>query len=203
MSTQTITPFKSDAEFLDQAIAGLHARCRRIVAERTLRDARQGTTRDDAEEAQQKATLAVQKDRETKEALDARLAVHQEHGAFVLGIDKLTHEADLGEDERMVLVCCFTSAISEDTAAQVFEGLDFAVYVSMTAEGIARVLEASTVGDRLRVRRMLDEQAPLRKHGLVQFTGRMNAEIPEDMNGVNVKLTAKAFDVLVGDEVKA
>jgi hypothetical protein len=198
MSTTTITPFTSDAEFLDAAIAALHSRCRRIVAEHALRDAQQGVTGDDIDEAQQRAATTAQREKEVKDALDARLAAHREHGSFVLGMDRLTHEADLGEDERLILICCFTAAISEDTAAQVFDGLDFALYVSMTVEGLCRVLEAGGVAERLRVRRMLDTEAPLMKHGLVQFTGRVDADIPEELNGTNVKLTRKAFDVLVG-----
>ena len=198
MSTQTNPiPWKDDPEFLDQAIATLHARCRRLVAERQLQEAKREGLFDEGE-AQQKAISARQVEDQSKAALEARFAVHRSQGSFRLGIDRLTSEADLGEQERALLLHAYVAAISEDTAAQVFEGLDFALYVSMTVEGICRVLEADTVADRLRVRRMLRTDGPLVRHGLVRLVGKHDEDIPQDLNGVDVKLTRRAFEVLSG-----
>jgi len=202
-TTNTPTPFKDDAEYLDANIAAIHARCRRIVSERELREAQQPHDRHgDVAEAQQKATTALQRQKAVGGALDARLAVHRAEDSFTLGIDKLTAEADLNDEARMILLCCFSAAISEDTAVEVFDGLDFAMYVSMTVEGLCRVLEANTVADRLRVRRYFESEAPLLKHGLVKLDGRLDRDVAEDLNGINIKLTAKAFNVLVGAEVQ-
>jgi len=167
------------------------------VAERQLQEAKREGLIDEGE-SQQKAISARQVEDQSKAALEARLAVHRAQGSFKLGIDRLTSEADLGEQERSLLLHAYVAAISEDTAAQVFEGLDFALYISMTVEGICRVLEADTVADRLRVRRMLRAGGPLVRHGLVRLVGKHDEDIPQDLNGVDVKLTRRAFEVLSG-----
>jgi hypothetical protein len=197
MNTKTIKPFANDAEFLDQAIGVIHARCRRVVADRELRTARRGG-HGDAREAQDGAVAARRRETESKAALDARLVVHRKEGEFALGFEKIAQEADLDEDEQTILLLTFICAASEDLSSEVFEGLEPSIYISISVEGICRVLEADSVGDRLRVRRKFSPKAPLIRNGLVKLTGR-DENVPQDINGLDVKLAQRAFDIMVGN----
>lgn len=196
MNTKTITPFANDAEFLDQAIGAIHARCRRVVADRELRDARNGGRRN-ATEVQEAAVLARKRETETKAALETRLGVHREDGAFVLGFEKLAREADLNEDEATVLLMSFICAISEDLSSEVFDGMEPSIYISVSVEGVCRLLDAGSVADRLRVRWMLSPKGGLIRNGLVKLFGR-DDNFPQDFNGLDVRLTDSAFQALVG-----
>jgi len=193
----TTKGFKDDPEFLDAAITALHAKCRRIVAEKELGEATK-EDRPGVEERRQAAVLARQREEAVRQALDARLALHRAEGGFTLGIDRLRQEADLNEEQVEIVIACFVCAISEDLSASVFEDLDFALYISMSVEGACRVLEASTVADRLRVRRYFEDGGALLRHGFVKLDGRRDPDVPEDLNGVYVKLTERAFQTLVG-----
>lgn len=196
-----IRPFTDNSEFLDEAIGALHARCRRLAAERQLREAQRGNGGDNIDEALRRIATVRRQETTTKDALDARLAVHREEGSFVLGLDRLAAEADLGEDERTILLCCFVAALSENLAGETFADLDFGICIYVTVELLYRVLEADRVADRLRVRRMLDAEAPLRKHGLVMLDGRLVPDVPDSFNSATVRLTSRAFGVLVATEV--
>ena len=197
MNTKTIRPFANDAEFLDQAIGVIHARCRRVVADSELRTARRGGHRD-ANEAQEAAVFARQRETETRAALDARLVVHRKEGEFALGFEKIAQEADLDEDEQTVLLLAFICCISEDLSSEVFEGMEPSIYISISVEGICRVLEAESVADRVRIRRKFSPKAPLIRNGLVKLVGR-EENVPQDFNGLDAKLSQQTFDTMVGN----
>ena len=138
--------------------------------------------------------MARQVEAQSKAAFESRLAVHRETGACELGLDRLGHLANLNADERTILVCVLVVALGDDLAEEVYEGLD--IYLGVDVEAVLRLLEASTVADRLRVRRMLQAEGPLVRHGLVRLTGKDDT-FPQDVNNMTVKLTQKAFDLLV------
>jgi len=102
----------------------------------------------------------------------------------------------------MVLLSCFCSAVSEELAEAVHGDLGVGMYGSQSAEGLLRLLDAQSVADRVRLRRLFGPEAPLVKAGLILIDHyRSDPTAPEDLLGCRVRITQAAFDVLVGGQV--
>jgi len=206
---QPVKSFENNAEYLDAAFDVLTLRVQRIAAEREQREAKTeirggphtvGRARLVAEDDANRSIATLRKSEvEAQAFLDARLEIHRaDNDAPMLGIDRLAQQG-LTDDERLVVLSLSSYAISEEMSEAIHGDLGTGMYGSQSVEGLMRVLDANTVADRLRVRRLFAPEAPLVRGKLVvlDYLGR-EAE-PEDLIGARVKLTTTAFDTLVGN----
>ena len=209
METNT-KPFANDAEFLDQAFDLLAVRVQRISASRELREAEMRMRGDPNtvgrshrvadEDAARRAAMLTVLEAEQQQVLDARLEAHRaDPDAPVLGIDRLADKHGLSADERMVLLSASSFAVSEQMSEDIHGNLALGMYGSQSIEGLMRLLDAQTVGDRLRARRIFAPTAPLVRGGLIILDYQGREAQPEDLIGARVQITRGAFDVLVGD----
>ena len=172
-------PFKNDAEMLDCAFAWLTTRARRLTLERETRDAARNDTgavyricdrprnaAPEDEAAERLEALRVLEDQQHGELHARREAHRADPTARPLGLDRLALTNELGEDEEMILLTVVCGAISEEMANVLYGDLAVGFYGNATLEGVSRMLDAQTTADRLRVRRMLRDDAPLVKGGV-------------------------------------
>ena len=202
-------PFANES-FLDSAFGLLAIRVKRISAERELYEAEMRergdpntvgrTHRVADEDAARRATMLREVEEEQRQMLDARLEAHRaDPDAPTLGIDRLTQKHGLSPDERMVLLSALSYAVSEQMSEDIHGDLGVGMYGSATVEGLMRLLDAKTVGDRLRARRIFAPAAPLVKGGLIVLDFYRGGAHPEDVIGARTKISDTAFDVLVGN----
>ncbi len=216
MSDNSNEPFKNDAEMLDLAFAWLTTRARRLTLEREIRDAARNDTgavfrlsdrpritvpEDEAAE-RLKALRALEDQRHGE--LHARREAHRaDTTARPLGLDRLALTHELGEDEEMILLTVVCGAISEEMSNILYGDLAVGFYGNATLEGVSRMLDAQTTADRLRVRRMLRDDAPLVKGGVIVLDLMTNRPaFPDDLLGGRLRITEQAFATLVGEVIR-
>lgn len=203
--------YSNNEEFLDEAFELITTRARRLALEREIRAANRedadtvyrlcvpGKTRTcDDDAVQRVGALKALEDRQ-RTGLQARRAAHcADEAARPLGIDLIGQ--DLCDEEQMVLLTALCGALSEERSTELFGDLAVGYYGNMSVEGIARLLDAQTTEQRLRVRKMLSADAPLVKRSLVFIDHLTNRPSwPDDLIGARLRITAEAFSVLVGD----
>jgi hypothetical protein len=200
--------FENDAEFLDAMFDLLALRAQRLTAARELREAAReeranscqvGRRRQVADEdATRRLAIFQAREDRLRGELDARSEAHRaDPGAPMPGLDRLCQAHQLGSAQRTILTALLLESISEERAERTFEGLS--VYGGITVEGISRLLDAETVAERLKVRRIFGPQAALIREGLVVLDYVRSDAAPVGLLGARVKLTSSAFDTLVGD----
>ena len=202
-------PFASDCDYLEAEFNLLACRVQRLAAARELRQADRrehaepgsvGKTRQVADDDAVRR-LAVFADREDRlrDALDARLQAHRsDPTARQLGIDLLAATHGLGEEERLVLLSALSYAVSEERSEAIHADIGAGGYCAQNIEGLMRLLDCQSVGDRVRMRRLFAPTSPLVKGGLVVLEMYGKDALPDDLLGTRVRLTTRAFDGLVG-----
>jgi len=194
MTTMRPKPWANDAEHLDEAIRVLVARARRVGAEIKLMKAEAEQDRSPSPKVRQAAVTARSREEAITEAYRKRLEIHRSEGDVTLGLDRLALDHDLTEQHRIILLLGFVAATNDALAEDVLSDLD--TFSVICPESIARLLEAGTTADRLRLLRCFEPDAPLMKGGLLAFSQPPSS--PEDLLNYRLTITRKAFDVLVG-----
>ena len=209
--TNNPQPFDSDAEYLDMAFAALVARARRIGAEhQQTEDAhsrvpwdcrslgRQGTVGDEESRRRIEQELLVE-ERRLQDHLEGRLAVHRaDSSREPLGIDMVCKEANLDEQERMVLLACTALAISPDVAKELSEGLGCGLFSRFGIEAAIRLLDPSGSGDWLKCRALFHRSSRLVSAGLITIEYPSTTFSPGDLLMATIEVTSRAFSVITG-----
>ena len=204
----TAQPFEDDAAYLDMYFNDyLGSRAQRLAAERELRGIlreAEGSTRGQDDDLMNRIGALRAREERNHEVLHARVEAHRaDPAARPLGIDRLSQKfhLDLDPDAEMVLMSALCAALSEEMFEAVHSDLGTGMYGSQCIEGLLRLLDAKSVGDRIRLRRVFAAaDAPLIRCGLIVLDALRNDEIlPEDLLGARVRLTQVAFDILVGE----
>ena len=205
--TNTPQPFTSDADYLDQVFELLTLRARRIGARRRLEEAprlpgfdhrtvgQRETVEDEEVSRVRESLLASEKDRQ--EHLDARIRAHRaDSSKDPLGIDVITEEAGLTEDERTVLLAITALAVSGEIGERITEGLGAGPFSRFEVESAILLLDPKCTADWLKYRRYFHRSAPLVKHELVVV------EYPSihagDLLQASVEITCRAFGRITG-----
>ncbi len=203
----TPQPFKNDADYLDLVFELLTLRARRIGARRRLQEpprlpgfdhrtvGQRETVEDEEVRRVRERLLASEKD--TQEHLDARVRAHRADSSRApLGIDVITEEAGLTEDERTVLLAITALAVSGEIGERITEGLGAGPFSRFEVESAILLLDPKCVADWLKYRRYFHRSAPLLKHKLVVV------EYPSihagDILQASVEVTSRAFSVITG-----
>ena len=209
-------PFTDDADYLDLAFAHLVAEARRIGAERRLVEdvhslplwhhdrtlGRQGTVGE--EETRRQADALVAEEHRLRKQLDARLTAHRADKARpTLGIDVVTEEAGLSEQERMVLLVCSALAISPDIGKAITEGLGTGAFSRFGVEGAMTLMEPQGVAGWLGFRRLFLRTAPLVRHDLIAIEFPSVTFGPTDVLAATVEVTHKGLALVTGDPTLA
>ena len=204
----TPKPFENDADYLDLVFELFTLRARRIGARRRLeqdshrlpgyehRTVGQRETVEDEEVRRVRDSL-LDTEKDCRDRLDARVRAHRaDSSKEPLGIDVITQEAGLTDDERMVLLAITALAVSGEIGEQITEGLGAGPFSRFEVESAILLLDPKCVADWLKHRRYFHRSAPLLKHELVVV------EYPSihagDLLQASVEVTGKAFAVVTG-----
>ena len=204
--------FADDCAFLEMTYSWLSARCARIAAEQRIRQANRpgvpsgtraiGQLPYDIEDEEQRR-LGVLRDQEAnlKADVDARLERHRATpGPIKLGLDKLTDEHDLHEDERLLLVILTLPALGgQPLVDAVLNDLATGIYCGLTIEQIVVLFDLQRLRQHLRIRRLFGTTSKLVQGGLIVVEYASKVALPEDLHSARCSLTRPAFATLVGD----
>jgi hypothetical protein len=203
-------PFETPYEYIDAAFDLLACRIQRLVAARESREAdhlERGEPRavgrgrmvaDD--DATRRVAVLTEREEQQGRDLEARLEAHRSAPeAKQLGIDRLAQAHGLGDEERTIVLSSLAFALSEERADQIHGDLGTGMYGSQSVECLMRVLDARTVEDRVRLRRLFRPESPLVKGGLIVLDYYGQVALPDDLLCARVRLSGMAFAILVGD----
>ena len=207
----SITPFSTDADYIQTELAWLSARTARLHSSHELREAEQeldlrGTRLGRrhkpvaAEEARRQVEVHRAEEKLLRSEIDARLKATRKAGV-VLGIDYLCDEHGLSEDERLALLTATVPCLGEGLTQRVLGKLDSYIVSSPSVEMLILLTEAESVEDRLAVRAMFaSSEVRLVRCGLVTMDFFNKEASPADLPGAQFSLTASAFNKIVGGE---
>ena len=182
---------------LTDEVAWLHARCRRVIAQR---EANQEPPARSLRVVGKPADCCVEARRTDEDllrrTLDAKLEARRAMGQ-PLPLDKLCGDHDLGPTERMAILLAVLPCISVEASEVLGEiGPSGFAIGSPSPEILARVLELDVRG-QLELRRTFAPDSPLMVAGLVEFDlGRDG--LPDDFPTAAIRLTAKGWTALTG-----
>jgi hypothetical protein len=197
-------PFADDDEYLSEHLDYLASRVQRLAAAKELREIVRrepsGPQPGIDDDLLRRLEMFQAREDRQRDDLNARLQAHRaDPGARKLGIDRLAEAHALQEEACMVLLSCFCSAMSEEKAEAVHGDLGVGMYGSRSVEGLLRLLDAQSIADRVRLRRLFSPEAPLVKAGLVLIDHyRSDPTAPEHLLGCRVVLSQAAWEILVG-----
>ena len=203
-------PFTSDYEFIEATFDLLTCRAQRTAAAREIREAAlresggartvgrsHSVTNDDAA---RRVEVLTEREQRLGLDLETRRAAHKAAPETKpLGIDRLAEAHGLGEDEQLIVLACLCCALSEERAEAIHAGLGTGMYGSHTVEGLTRLLDAQTVEDRIRVRRLFRPDAPLVKDNCIVLDYYGTEALPDDLLSARVKITSETFNVLLSE----
>ena len=182
-------PYATDLLYLQDELAWVEARVRRLALAQKLRD---------AEEVPSKARLARLASRQARE--DQLRAIIDERRAASppTALDRLCETLELNTFERLVLLlaaapCC--SRRFED----IFGLLDKDGTPNTLTVEVVFNFAALPFTDRIRLRSSFSPSAPLIREDLVVVDMRQRAVAPRDLLMADLELTGRAFSFLIGD----
>jgi len=207
----SITPFATNADYIQTELAWLTARTCRLHAQHELREAEQevdvrGTRLGRrhrpvaAEEARRQVEVHRAEEKLLRSEIDARLKVTRQAGV-VVGLDSLCAEHGLNDNERLALLTATVPCLGEGLTQRVLGKLDSYIVSSPSVEMLILLTEAESVGDRLAVRAMFaSSEVRLVRCGLVAMDFFNKEASPADLPGAQFSLTASTFNKIVGGE---
>ena len=134
-----------------------------------------------------------------RERLDVRLASHRaDTSREPLGIDVVTKEAGLSDDERVLLMACMAMAVSPDVAKELSEGLGCGLFSRFGIEAAIRLLGPSGTSDWLKYRNLFHRSSPLISAGLITIEYPSTVCSPGDLLMATIEITPRAFSVVTG-----
>ena len=199
------TPFTSAIELLELEVRAVVARCERIGIARDLaEDDRHhslrglvGDVQRTADEEQRRRLAAARAaEQAAQEELEARRKATRQAGV-VLGLDALCAAHDLTDQDRTMLVLAALPAISREMGSHL-DRLATHGWSAATPEVVAAYLELN-FARRIELRRRLRADALMLKHGLVTVDLGRTCD-PADWPGAEIRLTAKAWATLIGED---
>jgi len=196
-------PYPSDVAYLDDEMAWIEARARRIGAERQLASLglpeaeRRYGSRDERSPASLRAQRARHLEAETglRARIDARLAVHGAIGR-PLAVDRLVAVYGLGPQERTVLLLAMGPCLSR-TISRAYGLIDGEECDALTIDAALGFLEIPT-GERVAARGMFGPSATLLAADLVTLGSMRRSAEPKDVLGLECSLTSRTFSLMVG-----
>jgi len=199
----THEPYADTIDHLQDEIGRyLPTRAARINAERQLRDANSYSTTDtivgrkhkvSVGEMERRVKELVEEETSIRREVDARLeATRQAFGEPGIDLDCLN--GGLTTEARLVLLALLGTALGMGEVA--FSELGVTYFTGVNISDIMVILDAKTIEDRLRVRRLLFDLAA---QGLIVLDFRSRLICPEDFNSAGVSLSRRAYCVLLGD----
>lgn len=198
----TDAPFSGDLDYLDAECRWLRVRTARLSVERRAAEHDRelpawnariaGPPVQTVAQLELRRRLAVLRARERRirKRLDEQLAAHRrDPTSQQLGLDKISEEASLSADERLVLLALSVTAVGGSALAEdVLGGLEPGFAGGIDVETLGRLLDARTVEDWLRVRALVEADSPLVRH---------------DLLSARVSLSERAFERIVGAGIGA
>ena len=199
------SPFGDDPSYLQSEFAWLTVRCRRLSAERMLRDVLKdnrdlppGTP--GTREQRCRVVELREQEKEAREEIDGRLATHREDPAAVeLGLDEICNEHGLSHQERTILLTLSVPAIGRSIAEEVLGDL-MSLYAGATVEDIIRILDPTSISDWLQFRSLLRPEGTLLQENLISLVLSGEPSFPDTFIAADVRITIPALTRMTGDE---
>ena len=197
-----IMPYETSVEHLESELFKyLPARAERIKADQDAREAREYVNNDmfigekqrpALAEAERRVRLLRKQENEIRAEIDDRLAATRKvQGESGIGLDRL---GNLTSEARLFLLALTASALG--IVSTVFGGLGRSFWGTLDIADLMVILDAQTVVDRLRIRRLLMDLAG-KDCIVLDFKSRLI--VPQDINSCSVALTRRAFSVILDD----
>lgn len=203
-----IQGFDNDGEFINVACGWIHSRVTRLALEKKLRDAEHAfQTGDDdyrgtpAGKLRCQVMLAREAEEKLYSDMEARLDAHRvEPGLPLLGVDRVTEESHLINEERLLLLTALIPAISQPLAEQILGNIG-SFYASVSVSDLIQILDPKGPGDWIAARQYFQPKAPLIRDGhLVLDTNQGDIERPDNLLTSDVFVSMKTFVILTGSE---
>ena len=196
----TKKPYVDCLEYLEDELSRyLPLRTARLDADRTVTEMTasimdgktvRSKNRENVIEAEHRAKQLHELETFTRNEIDGRLeSTRQVLGESCFGIDRLTGRLDA--DARLIVLISVATALGMGTE---ISQLAMTFYGSVCVSDLMLILDAKSISDRLRVRRLVRNLA---NRGILSLSESGKQMMPEDFNSVQVSLTNEAFGTLV------
>lgn len=152
------------------------------------------------DETKRRLAEAQDAERTVLQALERCWEAHRQSGQSALGIDALSEESRLSDDERTILLAAALVAINDDLGKHVLENLGGGMLSRLDVQAAIRLTDPGDIGGWVRARRYFRRQSPLVRDGLVTVEFPSPQCPPGDLLSASVEITAKAFATIVGDQ---
>ncbi len=198
-------PFADDAEYLQAEYAWLAVRCRRIAAERMLRDVQDDNkgvppTTAGTRELRCRMLELKEQEREAREGIDERLDTHRRDPVAVqLGLDEICDEYGLSQKERTILLTLSIPGIGRSIAEEIL-GDFMSCYGGLTVEDAIRILDPSGVADWLWLRSFLRPEGGLLRENLTSLRLSGEPSCPDTFLSADVRISIPAMARITGDD---
>ena len=199
-----IKPFTDDLEFLEQEIAWVEIRAKRLATIKEQAEDAKSTRHRSPTWGKPNNTAEVQvpsdldammaEEQAVRAALDARIAATEASGV-TLGLQKLVRDHDLDEADRSTVLLCLVPCVGTRATDSIERLGGYAITGCVSAEVVARFCEFG-FRDRL-VRLRFDSTHKLVQAGLIQGDLDDDAGCGE-WPTCSIKLTNKGFVALTG-----
>ena len=201
-------PYDNDLEYLQDELAWIEARARRVGAQirmKLLEAGEELPSRGWNKRKDDESPWALQKSRESfqgrerrlRKKIDQRLAAHRAAGGD-LAVDRLCQSCGLDDFERTVLLLATAPCISRKYES-IFEALDRdGMQTSLNVEVAFTFLE-TPLAERVERRRTFSPRGALMQRDLVTVDVFNRYNNPKDLLVAEIDLTARTFNYLLGD----
>jgi len=199
-----VNAFPDDITYIEAEVSWLRSRCRRLEAERQLRDAADhvdarttvlGATTSTASQEQARRIPQLRSVEDTiRQEIDVRLAINRSVGPQ-LGLDVLVEAHELDQFERMILLVTTIGALGSDYM-DVMSPVTLGYAHTPTLELVSVLLEQS-LAERMRSRVALLPSGKLLATGLISVHVGSIAD-PAEIPGAGLAISAEGFSVVTG-----
>jgi len=198
-------PFRDDPSYLETEYSWLAVRCRRIVAERMLRDLlkdNRGLPPGTPGTREQRCRVIElrEEEAEARKEIDTRLQARwRDPDAEELGLDELCEEYGLSQEERTILLVLSVPAIGRSIAEEVLGDL-ISCYGCLTVEDVIRSLDPTGVSDWLQFRSLLRPDGKLLQAELISLVVSGEPSFADTFINADVRISIPAVTRITGDE---
>jgi len=193
-------PYEDDLEYLADEVRWVEARARKIYVARGLRavdghpeDGKYKPVQAEPKIIRARHAELVEQERQLRTEIDARLAATWA-ARESLGLDTIQEAHDLNAFERAVLLLAAAPVLDPDIE-DIFAGACRMAH--LTIGGVFTLLEMG-VRERVEHRKRFREDGALVGADLIQLEGGDPEHSPEELLEIPVKLSAKAFHMMIG-----